>query len=259
MQKSSLVNNEYVQMSVESGVAPLELKFYPFVECDSGLPIAYRTKTTIHSVKLGDLAEDDYTYVSDKRECGVELLKHNIQHAITAINKFIAAGRNVKFVSVRCPSELVETADLYEIFSEVIQKNPSLKPEMLCLEFPASLIMEQKSDKARTGVLDMKLLNIRTALVGCGTEDFPISKLLAVTPDIVILAPEATAWVGSRDKPRLFSSLVSYVNSMDIEVIAEGTEEQRKSMRGSDCSGFFVTDCEPLTLDEAVAQKEDAE
>ena len=250
------VFTDYVKMSVDAGVAPLELRFIPIVNPESDFPIAYRTRTQIHSVILGELPPEEYTYVSDKREVGTALLRHSLQHAVTALNAFRKAGREVAFLTVRCPAELVDNADLYAEISQVLQKNPSVDPQKLCLEFPATL-MDRQTEKARTAVLDMKLLKIRTALTGCGAEEFPIAKLLTVSPDIVFLDPGATAYAGSRNKPQLLSALVSLIQAMRIDAIAEGTEAQRRAMRGTDCVGFVHTDGVSLSLDEALAQKEE--
>ena len=257
MQDSTPTFSDYVTMSVDAGIAPLELRFIPIVRPGSGDIIAYRTRTLIHSIILGELSPEVYSSVSDRREVGILLLRHALQHAITALSAFDRAGRKVQFLSVRCPAELVETADLYGEISAVLQKNPTVDPQRLCLEFPASL-MDQQTQKARTAILDMKLLKLRTALVGCGAEEFPVAKLLTVSPDIVFLDPSATAFAGSRNKPQLLSALVSLVMSMHIDAIAEGTKAQRDAMRGTDCIGFLHTDGKCLSLDEALAWEGDA-
>ena len=57
------VFTDYVKMSVDAGVAPLELRFIPIVNPESDFPIAYRTRTQIHSVILGALPPEEYTLV----------------------------------------------------------------------------------------------------------------------------------------------------------------------------------------------------
>ena len=247
--------DEYVRQSVEAGVPPLELRWIPIVEPDSGAPVAYRAETVIHSVLLGDLPPEAYTYVSDKQEIALPLLRHALQHAITALRAFDRAERPVAFLSVRCPAELVEQADLYAELSLVLQKNPSVDPQRLCLEFPASL-MDRQTEKARTAVQDLRLLKLRTALVGCGAEEFPIAKLLTVSPDMVFLDPSVTAYAGSRNKPRLLPALVSLLHAMRIDAIAVGSEEQRQAMRRTDCIGFVRTDGPALSLEQALAERE---
>lgn len=258
-QKLTLTHDDYVRMSIDAGVPPLELCFYPIVDCESGDALAFRTKTVIHSIVRGDMPEDSYLYVSDVRDIGAELLRHNLQHAIEALNKFDEAECPVAYLSVHCSAEIVENEniDLFTILSEILQKNPSLKPERLCLEFPATL-MDRDTERAKTVLLDMKVLKVRTALIGCGAENFPAFKLLTVTPDVVILDPSVTAYASSRGKPQFLPSIVAYVKSMGIEAVAEGTAEDRRPSRRSECWGYLVQDQEPITLNEAIALTKEA-
>lgn len=255
MPENDLTREELVKMSVDAGVAPLMLRFIPVVECESGSPFAYRTRTDIRSILLGTLPEETYTYVSDRRDLAADLLMHSIQHVITAAREFREAGRKVSFFTVRCPAALAGTADLYKLISEVIRKNPSFDPSQLCLEFPPEILSVDR-ERAHTAFSDMKLLKVRTAVTGCGTSDFPMAGLLAVSPDLAILDETATAYAGDRNKPQLFSSLVSYIRSMGAEVIAEGEESRRKELRRSDCIGFIDKENTGLSQEEAMTQKE---
>ncbi len=245
--------NEYVRLSVDSGIQPLTLKFEKIVDCDRGIPIAFRTETVINSILLGTLNEKDYKEVCDKLNTGVEVFKHSLQHVITALKSFDKLETPIKFLSLRCPSEIVENdeVDLYKIMSAVLEKNPKLDPDKLCIEFPSSL-MDKNTERARTALLDMKILKVRTLLTGCGKEDFPLSKLITVPPDAVILDNSATEWAGSRDKPNLVSSLVAYVKSMGIDTIAEGDGEKRRALRNTDCLGFIELGGNKLDLSGAL-------
>ncbi|MCQ2399288.1 MAG: EAL domain-containing protein, partial [Clostridia bacterium] len=192
--------------------------------------------------------------VSDKREVGIELLKHNIQHAITALTLFEKANIDLDFLSIRCPADIIDKLSLYDIVSEILQKNPKFDSSKLCFEFPAT-ILDKDTERAKTALLDMKLLKIRTAIVGGGDENFLLSKIVQVTPNIVFLTPTATAWGGNRNKPELLKSLTAYIKSMGAEVIAEGRDINRKGLRGVECLGFLDVGGEALSLDDALARK----
>ncbi|MBQ0009546.1 MAG: EAL domain-containing protein, partial [Ruminococcus sp.] len=131
----------------------------------------------------------------------------------------------------------------------------SFDPSRLCLEFSPEILSVDR-EKAHTAFLDMKLLKVRTAVTGCGADDFPMAGLLALSPDFAVLDETATGYAGSRNKPQLFPSLVAYLRSMGAEVIAEGTEAMRKELRRSDCIGFIDRENRGLSLEEAKAQKE---
>ena len=115
-------------------------------------------------------------------------------------------------------------------------------PEKLCLEFPPSLLNE-KVDDARLSVLDMKLLGVKTLLCGCAGGDCPMSKIVSIPVDMVMLAPSATALIGSRNKPKVISSLVPYLQSMRAEVYAEGilNDEQITLLNRMDAVGYITS------------------
>lgn len=253
MDNEKLTFNDYVRLSLDSGVAPIELRFYPFEDCESGFPVAYRTSLIINSVIAGTLTEKDFSPYCDNHPCGVQLFRHHLQHAITAILSFAKAEKQIEFISVACPADIVNAEPLFDLMSDVLKKNPRLEPQKLCLEFSPAFLAD--TEKARAVVMDMKVLKVRTMLTGCGTEDFPLSKLLRVPADIAMLHPSVTEWAGSRDKPKLVPSLINYVNSMGAEVVAEGEEEKRPSLRNTECIGFLPVGAQPLTWREVVEQK----
>lgn len=256
MEKTELTHNDYVKMSVDSGVSPLELRFVPIVSCETGFPVAYKTKTQINSNIMGTLTEEDYTNITDRMDCGTELLKHSLQHVLTAVAKFEEKFRNVSFFTVRCPVGIADNQRLYDTLSAVLKKNPLIKPEKICLEFPPELL-EKDVETAKKCLNDAKLLKVRTLIGECGKEGFPLTRLIDITPDVVILDKEATKWAGDRNKPRLLTSMIAYLGSMGISVLATGNEKQRKAMRTTDCIGFIYDDEKTLSLEEALAQKEE--
>lgn len=245
--------DEYVKLSVESGVEPISLIFRPVLDCESGRPIAFRTQSVIYSVIAGTLNEEDYTHVCDKRETGIQLFRQSLKRVIYAIKEFSDCDPPIGFLSLRCPAEAVENpeVDLYGIVSEAIKSCRLSDPSMLCVEFPASLI-EKQTKNARTALLDLQILKVKTMICGCGKEDFPISKLVSVSPYAVMLDSSATAWAGNRNKPQLVSAMVSYIKSMGVEVYAEGESSKRRDLRNTDCAGFIETGAAPLGLGQAV-------
>lgn len=218
--KNDLSFNDYVRLSVDSGVEPLELRFFPYVAMDAG-SMAYRTETIIHSVILGSLTEKDFGRVVDKRECGLTLFEHTIQHLINAFWKLDKEDSKIEFFSVRCPAVVVRNYSLYEIITQILAKNPGFPSNRLCIEFHSDILNGDK-EKAATAMKDLKLLQVKSLIVDSGEDDFPLSRLVTVTPDYLLLSEEATKWAGNRNKPRFLSSMIDYVRSMDVKVFATG-------------------------------------
>lgn len=258
MEEKDKIFNHYVKLQIDSGLKPLEPVFYPIVPVDGVQAIAFRSSTTINSIIMGSMVQDNYTPVSDNRLCGVELFKHNIQHAIASLKEFDKAHKRCDFVAVRCPAQLIEKCALYDLVKEVLQKNPSIDPHRLCVEFTENLL-EQDAEKAKFAVLDMKILKLRTAIVGVGKEETKVSKLTSIPVDLAIIDKEATKWAGDRNKPQLFNSLLAYIKAMGSESIVCGEEEQRKELHYSEAIGFMFEGTEPISLEAAINVAEEAE
>lgn len=258
MEEKELGFNQYVQLQIDSGVTPLVPVFYPIVPVDGVESYAVRSSTKINSIIMGEMKEENYVRVSDNRSVGIELLKHNVQHAIATLKAFDKAHKRCDFVAVRYPAPIIELGNLYDVIKEVLQKNPSVDPSRICVEFTENLV-DVDVEKARTAILDMKLLKIRTALVGVGKEDSKVSKLVSLPVDYVIIDKSATKWAGDRNKPQLFNSLLAYIKSMGVDSFVEGNEAQRKELHYSNAVGFMFEGTDPISLEEAIAKAEEAE
>lgn len=256
MEENDKIFNHYVKLQIDSGLKPLEPEFFPIVPLDGVEAIAFRSSTKINSIIMGVMKQDDYVPVSDNRLCGVELFKHNIQHAIASLKEFDKAHKRCDFISVRCPAQLIEKTKLYDLVKEVLQKNPSIDPSRICIEFTENLL-EQDVEKAKYAVLDMKILKLRTALVGVGREESKISKLVSVPVDLAIIDKEASKWAGDRNKPQLFNSLLSYIKAMGTESIVSGDEEKRKVLHYAEAVGFMFEGTDPISLEAAISVAEE--
>lgn len=231
-----------VKQAVDSGVRPLVLKYYQINACDSKLPMAYRAVTVINSTSEGVLTPRQYHNATDKSKVGLHMAEWSVIAAMKAITKMVEAGREIAWVSVHCPSMMVSRVDMYEWMKHLIKKYDFKYPEKLCLEFMPSLLREKTAD-ARLSVLDMKLLGVKTMLVGGASGECPISKLVSIPVDMVMLSGSVTALTGSRNKPKVVQSLVAYIQSMRAEVYAEGVldDEQVRLLSRMDCIGYSTS------------------
>ena len=258
---------DYVKMTLESGVAPLEMRFSQINHCYRKRPIAYRSHTFINSVTMGVLTPEQYTFASDGTERGITLARWNIEQAIATIRAMQAAGRNVQFVTARCPARLALEDDLFEWMKGLLDELDFHTPELLCLEFPQSLLFEDE-EKVRLSILNMKLLKVKTMMSGCGADDCPIAKLIRIPVDYVLLDPDVTTLIDNRNKSNAIQSLIGYLRSIPVEVIGEGVynENQITALSRSDCFGYIPSSgfqgdvfhgSLRMTLGEAVSQREE--
>lgn len=257
---------DYVGMTISSGIVPLEMRFSQINSCYRKLPVAYRSHTYINSVTMGVISPERYSFATDGTDRGIRLAEWNIVKAMETVKKLTSLGRNIEFVTARCPAKLLSEKDMFEWMKKLMQDNDFHTPEKLCLEFPQSLLFEDE-EKMRMSVLNLKLLKVKTMMSGCGANDSPITRLIAVPVDYVLLDPTMTALVDSRNNGNAILSLIGYLRSMHIDVIGEGAvnENQIQAMSRNDCFGYIPSPnfegkikhgSLVMTFEEAAAQKE---
>ena len=266
-EREEALASPYLQETLRSGVAPLEMRFSQINSCFRRLPVAYRSHTFINSVIEGVIPPEKYSFAADGTDRGIKLCKWNIRQAIRAIRSFEARGRKVDFVTARCPAALCLEEDLYEWMRAFLEEEDFHQPEKLCLEFSQSLLFENE-EKVRASILGMKLLKVKTLMTGCGEKDCPVSSLIQIPVDYVLLAPWLTALMDSRGKSTSVSALVAYFRRLEIQVIGEGVQNdpQISALSRADCYGYIPSSGHQgvavhgrlrMTLEEAVAQKEE--
>lgn len=231
---------DYLKMTVESGVAPLELKYCGIYGCYSKKPVAFRTSTQVNSIILGTLTPSEYSFVTDNTDRGIKLATWSMLEAMSHINKCLSQGKDIDWISVRCPVNMATTTDMYEFVGKIIEDNKFEHPEKLCLEFSQSILFEEEA-KARLSILDMKLLKVRTLMSGCASDFCPTEKLMAIPFDTVLIDPKMTVLVNDRNKDKVINSLIAYIRSMRIEVIGEGVlnDDQIRALNRADCMGYI--------------------
>lgn len=258
---------DYLEMTIQSCVLPLEMRYSQINGCYKKVPRAYRGSTFINSIIEGVIPPERYAYAADETDRGVRLSKWNICEAIKSVKKFEEAGRHVEFVSARVSPRLVNEVDFYGYIKAILEENDFKTPEKLCLEFPRSIFYEDP-EKARMGMLSMKLLKVKTLVTGVGETDSPVTPLLNLPFDYVLLAPWLVSLTTDRSKQNAMEAFITFLRGLGCEVIAEGVknDDQIKALSRSDCYGYIPSvsykgEVEHgrirMPLDEALLQEEE--
>ena len=259
--------NSFLQMTLSSGIAPLELRFSQINHCGRKLPIAYRSFTYVNSVTEGVISPEKYAYAVENTEEGIRLAKWNIVHIIRAIKAFGASGRNVSFISARCPAHLCEIEDIYGWLKAIFEEEGFETPEKLCLEFPRTVMFEN-TEKVRNMVIGISLTKSVSMMAGCGMPDTPVTPLLNIPFDYVLLAPWLTAYITDRGKGSMITEFISFLRSLRLSVIGDGVkiDDHMTALYRADCFGYIpAPDYEGgvlhgkirMTFKEALSQKEE--
>ena len=260
---------DYLRMTLTAGVAPLEMRFAQINSAYRRLPVAYRSFTYVNSVMEGVVPPEKYAYAADGTDRGERLAKWNIRQAVRAAQKMTEAGRHVQFITARCPASLAAKPDLYDWMKALLAELHCDAPDKLCLEFPRTLLFED-TDAVRAGILSMKLLKVRTLMSGCGEQDSPVTPLVHVPVDMVLLAPWLSVLADSRSKGPVVSALLAFLRALPCDVIGDGlaNDDQIAAFSRADCLGYIPSAGYEgtvqhgrlrMTLDEATAQQEEEE
>ena len=217
--------------TVESGIEPLKITYSPINNCAGDGTVAYRASVTVNSLQLGTLEQQAYTAVSDSSDTGIRLAEWAMIRVARDLCKFTESDKIPMFVSVHCPVSFAEQPDMYGRIKEIFRKYRSEIPKRLCLEFNAGLL-ESGSENVANSLKDLRLLGVQSMICGFGAGNCPVMKLISVSPDTVMIAPEITAYTDDRGKPALIPSLLQLIKSTGAEVIAEGDidRERRRTL-----------------------------
>lgn len=267
MAKEKLTKEEYIQMTIDSEIKPLELRYTAINDCFSKMPVAYKTEPSINSVVMGKITTDMFSSKIKNTSEETELAEWAIAEAMRNYNEFISKGRHPKYISVKVPASLLDKPGLYETMKRLMEENSFTEPEKICLDFSSDLLVKP-TEQRRVSILDLKLLKVKTMVDGAGNDDFQISNLLKLPIDMAIVSPKMVSLINNRDNPMVFASFIAYLRSMRVQFIADGIkdDEPLPTLSRSECLGYMAVDSysgkgvksrRNMSLGEALEQKED--
>ena len=231
---------DYLEMTIQSCVLPLEMRFSQINHPYRKLPRAYRSYTFINSVIEGVIPPERYSFAADQTERGIRLTKWNIAGAIGAVREFEKSGRHIDFVTARVSPQIVRETDFYGFIKEILDEHGFTDTEKLCLEFPKTVLFED-AEKTRMALLGLKLLKVKSLLSGGGDRDSAVTPVFTLPFDFVIFAPWISAMANDRSKINSLESLIGFFRGLECEVIADGimNDDQIKFLSRFDCFGYI--------------------
>lgn len=210
--------NSFVKMSMEAGVAPLELHFTQVNDLTYQKPVAYRSKAVVNSVLLGKLEEEQYDSAMTLSPVGVELSKWGLRELVELVNRMEHANRDFDWISFVCPPSILVREDIYSYMQKLIAENAVEHPRKICIEFPNTLLLENQK-KIKQLLLDLKLLGITLMMNGCAADNCPVHSLAELPLDYVIMDPSINPMIKNEKKANVLNALMQYVKSMDMQAI----------------------------------------
>ena len=260
---------DYLEMTIQSCVLPLEMRFSQINGTYRRYPRAYRSYTFINSVIEGVIPPEKYSFAADQTERGIRLTKWNIKEAAAAVKAFEKAGRHIEFVTARISPQIIKEVDFFSYIKGILDECELTDYSKICLEFPKTALFENR-EELRTAVLSLKLLKVRSALSNFGDRDSAVTPLFEIPFDYVILAPWLIENVNDRTKEIPFESLVNFIHGLGTGIIVDGVknDDQLTILSRYDCFGYIPSPAYEgevehgrlrMPLDEATLQEEEAE
>lgn len=246
-----MIDQIQLRSALSSEIEPITVYKQPVFSCSgSPDPIAFRTETVLNSTLVGRLDPADYQSTADKSARGILLADRTLYAVCKAISLLPENEIHLRWISLYCPVSMITETDLIETLGKLFGGDKE-KRKKLMLEFPVSCLYEE-SDKLRSTLLDMKLLGVKSALTGYGSEYCPMMRLASFPFDCVILDPGVRALM--QQDPKAAETLIAYARSLHIDVVATGIEngeEEAPLYYRADCFGYTDTSPKERLLPES--------
>lgn len=229
----------YVKMTMEAGVAPIELRFTQVNDLTTKQPVAFRAEPVVNSVLLGKLEEEQYDSAMTISPVGVDLAKWGIRETVKLVDRLDRAGREFDFVSISCTPSMLVREDIYTYLQGLLSEYSIEHPKKICLEFPNTLLLENQK-KVQRILLDIKLLGVSLMMNGCAADNCPIQSIANLPLDYVVMDKSINYMLGDDKKKNVLNALMQYVKSMDVYAIIEEMmdDDEVKRVNVSDFYGY---------------------
>lgn len=231
--------DKIVTETVRSGNEPLKLTYVGIYDGHLGRSIAYRTQTEIFSASFGTVSQES-AEKADLTPTGCSLTERNVIHAARELKTIMEAGIAPEWISVKASTSFLLSENPYDVLAGILDKEQCDKPEKICFEFNRNIFGADR-EKVRKSLADLKTLGFKTLLGNFATDGFPITTLLDVPVDHVVLTPEVTALALDRNKEDVLPSLVRFLRSMNVQTIAAGVRDDAeiKELNKMECYGLL--------------------
>lgn len=229
----------YVKMSMEAGVAPMELRFTQVNDIMTQNAVAYRAKVVVNSVLLGKLEEAQYDSAMTISPEGAQLAKWGIRQTVLLIDRMERANREFDWISITCPPSILVREDIYTYLQNLLNEVQLEHPKKLCLEFPNTLLLENQK-KIQRVLLDIKLLGVTIIMNGCAADNCPVQSMATLPLDYAVMDKSINYMIKDDKKRNVLNALMQYIKSMDMSAIIEGImdDSEINALNASDFYGY---------------------
>ena len=207
----SEVVTKIISETLASGVEPLRRRYYGVYDGYDDMPVAYVVETEVFLSATGVIT--GYEQAIDDRAVGIKWSISNIAAAYRALQRLREKDKKAAFITASVTTSFLES------------------------DVEKSLL---SSEKARKGAETLRAMGYGAAIFGfSGAQS--LNSVTEAPVDYVFLSSEVTALSGDRDKPGVFTALMSLLRALRCEIVLCGVKNDDviRDATASECFGVM--------------------
>ncbi len=237
-----------VQLTVESGINPIELILEEVKEFSSEKVFAFRTRLEVNSLDVGNLTPAEYRFTAERTKRALYLTDRALVHLKRAFDKLKKSNVIFDWISLYCTDVALTKTDFVSALLAVFPEKEDLSK--ICLEFSPVVLYNQ--DKKLMGVLkELKSFGIKLMLHDFGEEYSPMVKLLSYGFDFAIAHKKFLEMMRDEELSKSAQILVSYAKTAGISVLVSDIEKNDFGIYSRiGCRGYIEEPIRALDVDD---------
>ena len=244
-----------VKQTLESGITPISLEFFPvrFFHSDEKL---LRSIITVNSLDLGTLGYHQYRFVARRTKLGSQLVSRHLLKLFRTLPEMLERDPDIAAVTVPVYARLLFEGELASELVEIQSLYFEVPPKKICIELSADILYEDLA-VAKEKIDELRALGYKVAISEVGDRFCPVFRLSELDFDYAFMDEYSVKTLGDDSAEHVAGSLVGYLHHLGVRVIAPGldTEEKIRAAKQVEADGyteesFSCFDREDVTLDE---------
>ncbi len=215
-----------VKETLKSGIKPISMDFSKvcFFEINKNI---YRSFLTVNSLDLGVLTYEQYRFVARRTKVGEALVKRHLEKLFRYIAKTCETDKTTFCYTVPVYARLLSDNLLANMLMELKSLYPEVPMHKICIELSADILYEDLTVLSEQIRL-LRELGVRIGLCEVGDQFCPAFRLSEISFDFAFLDKYTTDSLGSDTAERIAGSIVRYLHSLDVTVVAPMLDSEEK-------------------------------
>lgn len=211
-----------VKETIESGITPISLEFFPVVFFNSDEKLL-RSTMTVNSLDLGALGSDQYRFVARRSGIGAQLVRRHLLKLFRELSVMVAIDPDIAAVTVPVYARLLFDDTLVNDLLELQSLYYEVAPKKICIELSADILYEDLA-VAKEKIDEIRSLGYSVAISEVGDRFCPVFRLSELDFDYAFMDAYSVRTLGDDSAERIAGSLAEYLHRLDVKVIAPGLD-----------------------------------